>query len=160
MGRFAGSIVACVMAVGAMGTALPAFAEPLNYAGLRAMVEGMGYETKTLTDSGEQSLFEVTLSAGGFDIPVAFEVSKSTRYVWVRANLGKQPLTGEDGLALLRKTSEIQPAFFWVTSSGLLYLGMAVDNREITPAHMRFVMEKVVNDVANTAEAWSKPAPE
>lgn len=156
MGRFLGSVAAvCFFAT----ASLPAWADPLTYAQLKAVVEGMGYTPNVVKDDGESSMFEVSIPAGGFDVPVAFEVSKSTRYIWARANLGKQNLSGEDGLSLLRKIGDIQPSHFWITSSGVLSMGMAIDNRDITPTHLRFVLEKVANDVANTAALWNKPAP-
>ena len=39
----------------------------------------------------------------------------------------------------------------------ILKIGMAIDNRDITPTHLKFVMEKVAADVGSTADVWQAP---
>ncbi len=144
-------VLACAMGAAAM----PAMADPLTYAQLKALVEGMGYTPSDLTKNPESPIFEVTLTTANFKIPLAMEVSKSGRYVWVRATLGASKLTGDGALAMLKKQAELQPTMFWINSGGSLLVGMAVDNRDITPAHMRFVMDKVAADIDSTSALWA-----
>lgn len=134
--------------------ALPALAEPLTYAQLKTMVENMGYTPNEISKNAEGSIFEVTVSTASFNVPIAFEVSKSTRYIWARASLGPSKLTGEKALEALKKNAETQPTVFWITASGNLVIGMAIDNREVTPAHLRFVIDKVAADVGATSSVW------
>ena len=75
-------------------------------------------------------------------------MAKSTRYIWCTANLGKSTLTGERALGLLNRGGSVQPTSFWITDSGDLKIGVAIDNRDVTPAHMKFVMEKRGNNRA------------
>ena len=142
-------ILAC--AVGA--TAMPAMADPLTHTQVKWMVEGMGYPTKEV-GKADSPLLEVTLTTANFTIPLGFEVSKSGRYVWVRATLGASKLTGEQALAVLKKQGELQPTMFWLNNSGILLIGMAIDNRDITPAHLKFVMDKIAADIDSTASLW------
>lgn len=152
MGRILKAMVlACAMSAAAM----PAMADPLSYAQLKSMVEGMGYTPNDLTKTPDAPIFEVTLTTANFKIPLAMEVSKSGRYVWVRATLGPSKLTGDGALTMLRKQGELQPTMFWLNSTGVLLVGMAVDNREITPAHLRFVMDKVAADIDSTSALWN-----
>lgn len=138
-------------------TPMAAVADPLTYGGLKSMVENMGHTLKEISTTPGGEKFEVTISAGGFDVPVGFEVAKSTRYVWCTAYLGKSTLTGERAIALLSRGGSVQPTSFWITDKGDLKIGMAIDNRDITPAHLKFVMEKLAADVGSTADVWQAP---
>lgn len=141
------------LAAFAVAAPLTAFADPLDYAGLKKMVTDMGFTPNELP-SDNSPIFEVTVVTEGFNVPIAFEVSRSGRYVWARANLGKPEISGDKALALLKKNSELQPDMFWVTSSGTLLLGMPIDNRDITPAHLRFVLDKIAADVGASSSLW------
>lgn len=143
------------LALAALVAAAPlaAAADPLDYAGLKKMMTDMGYTPNELP-SDSSPIFEVTVVTEGFNVPIAFEVSRSGRYVWARANLGKPEISGDKALALLKKNAELQPSIFWVTSNGTLLLGMPIDNRDITATHLRFVLDKIAADVGASASVW------
>jgi hypothetical protein len=148
-----GMVLACALA----GAAGPALADPVTYDALKTMVQGMGYTPKEL-GKPDSPLFEVTIASNGFDVPLGMEISKSGRYVWVRAMLGQaDKLPPERGTELLKKQGEIQPTMFWITKSGNLLAGMAIDNRDVSPEHLRFVMEKIAGDIAATSALWTPP---
>jgi hypothetical protein len=129
-------------------------AAPLDFAGLKQMVAGMGYEMNDLSETK----MEVSVTRDTWDIPVAFEISGSTRYVWLTAYLGDVPedgLPGSQANDLLRKNFTIQPAHFYITEKGALMIALALENRAVEPAMLRRVMEKVASDVADNSDTWS-----
>lgn len=131
----------------------------LDLAGLKSLLTNMGHELKDLSETK----FETTIAEDGFDVPLAFEVSPSGRYVWVTAFPGKVPEAGlpaEQANALLRQNHSIQPAHFYITSNGSLMVAMAVENRALDAVIMRRVITKLAADVATTADAWSLPEDE
>jgi hypothetical protein len=134
--------------------AAPAAAEPLSAQQLKTMVENMGYAPKGLNDAASPLKFEIMLQSGGLDVYLALETSASGRYIWASAFLGKAQVSGEEALALLKQTAAVQPTAFWITNSGSLMTGMAIDNRDVTPAHLKFVFEKIAADVATSQSVW------
>lgn len=136
--------------------AMPAMADPLDHAGLKAMLVGMGY-TPTETGTAPSQLLEISVTTPSFKVPVGLEVSGSGRFVWARATLGDVGLTGEQALQALQSNANTQPVMFWLTSKNQLVMGMAIDNRDVTPEQLRFAIDKIALDVNNTAPIWNKP---
>ena len=102
-------------------------------------------------------LLEITVTTASFNVPVGLEVSGSGRFVWARATLGDVGLTGEQALQALQSNANTQPVMFWLTSRNQLVIGMAIDNRDVTPEQLRFAIDKIAVDVNNTAPIWNKP---
>jgi hypothetical protein len=134
-------------------------AAPLTYPDLKTMVENLGYTSKEISKAGENPKFEVNASTQGFNVPIGFEVSPSGRYIWASANLGSASgIDGARALELLKKNFSIQPTSFWITGAGNLSIGMPIDNREVTPVHLKFVIDKLAGDVGATSSTWQVPA--
>lgn len=133
-----------------------AAADPLTPEQLKTMVANMGYTPKDLesTDGSPVNKFEIQLATSSFNVPVGVEITKSTRFIWCTASLGDSKLTPEQALEVLKNGSSIQPTSMWITSKGQLMIGMPIDNREVTPAYLKFVFEKVAADVGATAHLW------
>lgn len=132
-------------------------AEALDLAGVKALITNMGHEIKDLSETK----FEITVTEDTFDVPIAFEVSGSGRYIWLTAFLGKVPETGLEAAqanALLRQNHSIQPAHFYVTSSSSLMIGIAIENRAMDAVMMRRAVSKLAADVAKTSDDWTLPA--
>lgn len=136
---------------------MTAAADPLTYAGVKAMVQGMGYTATDISTKPGEEKFEIVVVTDGFDVPLGFEVSKSSRFIWCTAFLGKSTLDGERALALMKRLSGVQPTSFWLTENDDLKVGMAIDNRDVTPAYLKYVVEKVANDVGNMSDVWQAP---
>ena len=136
--------------------AMPAIADPLDHAGLKTMLTGMGYTPKE-TGVAPAQLLEINVTTASFNVPVGLEVSGSGRFVWARATLGDVGLTGEQALQALQSNASTQPVMFWLTSKNQLVIGMAIDNRDVTPEQLRFAIDKIAVDVNNTAPIWNKP---
>lgn len=127
---------------------------PLDLDGLKALIANMGYEKKDLSETK----FEISITQDTFDVPVAFEVSGSGRYIWLTAFLGKVPDEGLPALqanALLRRNHSIQPAHFYVTSTSSLMIGLAVENRGMDAVMMRRAVSKLAADVASSSDDWA-----
>ncbi len=139
-----------------------AAADPLNFEKLQAMVTDMGHAPRlqTKADGTPSTVFEITITTTGFNVPIGVEISPSGRYIWCKASLGQSQLTGDDALTVLRKLTSIQPTTFWITSSDILMIGIAIDNRDVTAEDMKRIFEKLAADVGSTADIWQKPAPQ
>ena len=153
------SLVRSLVPALALALALPspALAAPLTPAQLQTMITNMGYAPNVLSKPGEAMKFEIKTTAGTFTVPISFEVTPSGRYIWATANLGSAAtMSGDKALALLRKNVATQPVMFWISTNNQLICGMAIDNREVTPAHMKYVIDKIGADIAGSADVWGK----
>lgn len=132
-------------------------ADQIDAKRLRSMLVQMGYEVKDLdTDEGEEK-YEVKVVSGGFDVYVAYEISKSKNYVWLTVLLGDPPAeSSPKALAMLKETSKIQPTMFYVSSTNRLMLGLPVDNRGVTNAVLRQRTDAIAENVGKTSALWSK----
>lgn len=126
---------------------------------LREMLTQLGYEvTDVVKDAGKEK-YSVKFAKYDLNIPVGFEISPSTSYVWLTVNLGDAPKEGNtQTLNLLKQNSKIQPTFFYITDSGRLMAALAVENRGITNALLRSRAETISENVGKTKEFWQAPA--
>ena len=126
----------------------------LDAAGLKSMIEGLGYEVKDLvTDPGKEK-YEFVVKTNGFNVPLGGEISPSKNYIWLTANLGAVK-TSTKYEELLRANSAIQPSFFYVTKSNYLMIALAIENRGVTPSWLKKGIDKVGNDVEAQASVWN-----
>jgi len=128
--------------------------DKLEAAGLKSIVEGLGYETKALNAEVGKEKYEFSVKVPDFNVPISAEISSSTNYIWLTVFLGvsKPTLSFED---LLRKNSEIQPSQFYITAKGNLMLAIAIDNRQVNAAVLRRNVDKIAEDVSGTSKLWS-----
>jgi hypothetical protein len=155
MNHFRTATLAIALVLAPLG-AVPAQAAPLTYSQLQNMATNMGFAPNQVSQGTDTPKFEIQTKAGTFNVPLGLEVSPSGRFVWVSANLGVKTLTGDQAMAILRRGTAVQPTQFWYTDKGNLMIGMAIDNRDVTPAYLRFVIDKVGADVTSTADIWNK----
>lgn len=131
--------------------------DTLDANSLRNLVEGFGYTTKQLNSEKGKEKWEVELKSETLNVPVAFEISASGNYIWLTVNLGDLPQKSEFSAKagdLLRQNGVIQPSFFYVTSKSVLMMAAPIDNRKVSPAVMRRVLDKLVKDVEKTKSYW------
>ena len=146
------AVATAAFAVGAAVTA-PQSSTALDPAGLKKLIEGLGYEVKDLnTDPGKEK-FEFQTKTANFNVPVAAELSPSKNYVWLTINLGTNSPTKKHE-QLLKENANIQPSFFYITSKNNLMLAAPMDNREISAAILKRCLEKLINDVDKTSATW------
>lgn len=149
-----GSFVLVVAALALFGFANNQ-APQLDAKQLRTMLSQLGYEIKDLNTVVGEEKYEIKVPAEGFDVYVAYEVSKSKNYVWLTVLLGDSPSESK-ALAMLKETSKIQPSMFYISSTGKLMMGLAIDNRGITNAIVRQRTDAICEDVVDTAPLWNK----
>lgn len=127
----------------------------LDAAGLKTMVAGLGYEVKDLNTEVGKEKYEFAVKKKSFNIPIGTELSNSKNYVWLTVFLGPNSPTKphED---LLKANYSIQPSFFYITTKGNLMMAEAIDNRDITPAILRRVIDKLSDDVDANSALWQK----
>lgn len=122
---------------------------------LKEKLQQMGFEVKTLNDKAGEEKYTVDHQGTGFNVPVAYEISPSTNFIWLTVNLGPADTTNADkSLALLKQTASIQPSFFYITAKNNLMMAVAIENRGITEAILRRHINKLVADVSNTSTTW------
>lgn len=127
----------------------------LTVAEVKAMVQNMGYETKVIDE--KTGKFEFVIVKDGTDYPIASEVSASKRYVWLTIFFGEfEKLSNfeQRAVKLLKKNFAVQPCQFYVTEKGSLMLGVAIDNRNVTPAILRRLVDKIVADASGAKDLW------
>lgn len=121
--------------------------------GIRPLLEGMGFEPKEL---GENN-WEVVVSKGGLDVPIAVGMSSSGRKLWLTTYLGEvtDKLKTDPArlVKILEKTFEIQPTHFFISETSLK-AGMGLDNRGIGPAILKRELDKFAEDIAGSRELW------
>lgn len=150
------SLLLAGIAVGSTGLVTPSPEPPqleMRPQSIKPMLEGMGFEPKDLGSNN----WEVTVSRGGLDTPIAVGLSSSGRKLWLTTYLGEvtdKLKTDAPRLAkILEKTFEIQPTHFFISETSLK-AGMALDNRGVVPAILKRELEKLADDVAATKELW------
>lgn len=125
---------------------------------VRDMIKAMGYETKELNAEAGKEKYEFTIEKSNLNIPIAFEVSPSKRYIWLTVYLGEVPKIKDfPAMAdkLLRENGNVQPTQFYVTKSERLMVALALENRgPVDAAMMRRAFEKLSDDVAATKDIW------
>lgn len=137
----------------------PQTADRLDAAGLKAMITGFGYEIKELSSEPGKEKWEIPTKTEALNIPVACELSSSKNYIWLTVSFGEAPKADAPGSAakfekILKATYTAQPSHFYITTKGFLMLGIAVENRAVTPADLRRSLDKIVSDVGKTQDAW------
>jgi len=120
---------------------------------LRNMIQGLGYEVKVLNATEGKEKYEVALKSASLDVPVAFEISASTNYIWLTVFLGENKSTTKHE-ALLKENFSTQPTFFYITSKNNLMAAQAVDNRAVNPTALKRCVDKLVADIDKTAKVW------
>jgi hypothetical protein len=122
---------------------------------LRSTLSQLGYEVKDLNTEVGAEKYEVKVTREGYDVFVAYEISPSTNYVWLTVLLGDAPSESK-ALAMLKENGKVQPTNFYVTSTGRLMLGLAIDNKAVDNTMLRQKTDKIVGDVVTSATLWSK----
>lgn len=124
---------------------------------LRSMLEQLGYEVKDLVKDAGKEKYTVTVTRGGLDIPIAYEISSNNGYIWLTVNLGDAPSeSSSKNAALLRQNGKIQPCQFYVTEKGLLMMGFPVENKNVTNALLRQRTDTIADNVSKTEDIWKK----
>ncbi|MEP7236819.1 MAG: hypothetical protein ABI685_03100 [Ferruginibacter sp.] len=128
---------------------------PLTRPQLKDLLVQMGFTVKDIVKEEGKEKYEVSHPGSGFNVPLGYEISASTNFIWLTAFLGKpETITAEKTMALIKKNAEIQPCFFYVTASGNVMMAVAIENRGVTSAILRRHIDKIVSDVSNNASIW------
>jgi hypothetical protein len=152
---FAASL--CVLAPAYFAIASPAQAGQLDAAGLKGMIEGLGYEPKVLVSDPGKEKWEITVKRTDFTVPVALEISPSRNFIWLTCFLGDAPAeSSSKNAAMLKRNAQIQPTMFYVSDKGSLMLGVAAENRALSAAILKRHLDKLVDDVVATSSLWNK----
>jgi len=126
---------------------------------LEALLRNMGFEVKTQTIDGGVSFHNIAFPRGTWNVPCAVFLSPNKQYVWVDCNLGKlRPITAESASDLLRVLEanwDVGPALFAVNKKyGTLYMQQSMENRDVTAARLRQVIDHVANETINKHTIW------
>lgn len=137
-------------------TVLTQEGQQLSALQLKDMITGLPYEVKALNEEPGKEKYEFKVTTGEFDVPIAAEISPSRNYIWLTVYLGDAPKPDSPKChALLQRNFRVQPCQFYITERGALMLGMAMENRGVTPAILSRTIKKVSEDVAGTADVWN-----
>ena len=130
---------------------------PMDRPTLKKMIGELGYEVRDLESTPGKEKYEVTISKQGFNVPMAYEISPSTNYIWITVFLGKAPAAGDTtNASLLHQNFIIQPCQFYVTDKGNLMMGLAIENRGVSNAILKRLSDMVSDKVVQTSTYWNK----
>lgn len=122
---------------------------------LKEKLVQLGFEVKTINEEAGKEKYSVNHPGSGFNVPVGYEISPSTNFIWLTANLGKADnLSSEKTMLMVKENAKIQPCFFYITASGLMMMGLGVENRGVTNAILKRHIDKFVADVSKTSAIW------
>jgi hypothetical protein len=129
--------------------------DPINQPRLKEILIQMGYTVKDLVTTPGKEKYEINVSKTDLNVPVAYEISSSTNYIWLTTFLGKAPVdVSLNNYALLKQNSKIQPALFYITDAGNLMMGLPVDNRGINNALIKRYTDFISSKVSETKSYW------
>lgn len=131
----------------------PNQSDKLTAESLKTMSEGLGIEVKVLNAEVGKEKYTLSMKTTSLNIPVGAEISPSGNYIWLTVNLGNNSSTKKHE-ELLKQNGVIQPAFFYITSSGRLMMAHPIDNRSISPVVLKRCLDKIVADVDKTNAIW------
>jgi hypothetical protein len=131
--------------------------DPIDRKQLREKLVQLGYDIKDLvTDPGKEK-YSTVVVRDGLDIPIAFELSGSAKYIWLTVNLGNAPAANlELNNTLLKQNSKIQPCLFYITDAGRLMMGLPLNNLGVTNAYLRERIEFIATNVGSTKLLWQR----
>ena len=129
--------------------------EVITRAQLKERLEQMGFEVKTINDKPGEEKYAVNHPGSGFNVPVGYELSPSTNFIWLTVNLGIADTTNTTkSMRLMKENANIQPSFFYITAKANLMTAVGLENRGVTTAILRRHIDKLVADVSKTAPIW------
>lgn len=134
----------------------------LTIESLKGVLEGLGYEPENINNAA----YRLRISRDGWNFVVTTSLSPSKEKLWLTAYLSETPdvtkLPPATLAKLLLANNDIGPAHFYfldctdckVKDSKLLYIGMSLDNRSLSPAQFRKELDRFCANIKNTAEFW------
>lgn len=127
---------------------------PITRTDLKNKLMELRYTVKDLETSPGKEKYEVLHKTISLNVPVSYEISPSTNFIWLTVYLG--PATNDSSVnnKLLRENAKVQPVQFYITDSGKLMMGLAVENRGVTNAILKRHIDFIIDKVGNTAYIW------
>ena len=130
--------------------------DPIDQTGLKELLTQLGYTIKDLITSPGKEKYEVSVEKDGLNVPIGYEISASSNYIWLTVFLGAAPQDTAASRTLLNQNSKIQPAHFYITDAGNLMMGLPVDNRGINNALLKRYTDFIAGKVAETKDHWQQ----
>ncbi|MBS1720056.1 MAG: hypothetical protein JST35_06390 [Armatimonadetes bacterium] len=122
---------------------------------LAKILTDLKMEPKNIAEEGEKPLFAFDIKTEKFNVPMVAEVSSSGRYIWLTCTL-KEDARTSDSMSILRAIGDIQPTHLWVTKSNRLKMGLSIDNRGVNATVVKFVLDKLADDLEKTSSIWAR----
>jgi hypothetical protein len=126
----------------------------LTESGLQQMLDGLGYPPKKLSVG-----YLIVVKQDTWTISIQVVESKDQTKIGLNANLGQIPkledVPAAQWLGLLEANRDIDPSAFFVDKSNQkLYLHRTMDNRDVTPAHLRQEIDNFSAAIRSTQKSW------
>jgi hypothetical protein len=139
----------------------PAKTKVIDDDALLTMLRDMGYDPKVDKTADGAAIYTLIVKQDTWTKVVEVSLSPNKRKVWLSAPLPSIPaekVTGGPLLALLQENWDLAPAHFRVYKPGkpgnMLSLGLAVDNRDITPQVLRQELDFMLGAISRTHPLW------
>lgn len=153
------SITLFAVACGAIFASLPAQAgqeSAKSFEQLEEMIKGLAFETKLISKPEENSVGEFKVTKDNLNVFVTFETSPSKRFIWLTTYCGnlKAEATAAQLKSLLRLNASVQPVQAYLTKTDGVKFALALENRDMTPANLKWGIDKVVDSTVDNKAVW------
>jgi hypothetical protein len=127
----------------------------LNDAGLKQMLDAMGYEPKPLTKG-----FLIAIKRDTWTVSIQLVISSNGEKIGMNANLGvvenPDAVTAAQWRGLLAANEDVDPSsFYYSASDKKLYIHRVLDNHGVTAAFLREQIDNFYGNVKDTSKLWS-----
>lgn len=141
----------------------------LDEAGLKAMLEQLGYDLRPVSLSGDRTGYYIKVPFQGQQAEMFMQVSPNGANIWATLNLAEikpeHHLEGSKLIRLLQLNQVHGPCHFYVTPSGkMLCLTRGLFNKDLNAKELRQHIESLLNTATTTipdwdTAKWGAPAP-
>ncbi len=126
---------------------------------IKEKLENLGYEPKHNGNTPSDIYYRVTFFQDNYQYAIDIGLSKNGQNVWFLAPLRMLPGSKDVRTDILEKmlvlNDNIGPAHMSMRSNRMLYLNLAVDNRDMTSARLRKTIDSFCNEIRGSETLWN-----
>ncbi|MDA7948926.1 MAG: hypothetical protein MPJ78_15800 [Hyphomicrobiaceae bacterium] len=134
-------------------------AKVLDHAGLKAMLENLGYEPKERKYGSGSLYYRIEPKLNGRTWYFNVRAPKNSRYIYVQLDFGKYPsetsIPRQGLIELLKENGKTTYSSFFIASWGGFMLTSNLVNRNVKPVDIRRAIEEMMPLAAKTEKYWN-----
>ena len=126
---------------------------------IKEKLENLGFEPKHNGNTPADIYYRINLNRDDYRFALDVGLSKNGQNVWFLAPLRQLPEPKDVRPDILEKmlalNDKIGPTHMSMGSNRMLYLNVAIENRDITPVRLRQVIDSFCNDIRGSESLWN-----